>query len=156
VNSTDLKEACKQAIAEAKAILEYTDSIDATESENLKRIFGEARHDGLSHLQKHVVALTEMLSGEEPKAAENMDGFEASKGDKRIIIDCHDENNSLQELLEYIRDNGESGHSFPILVDGGDTEREKTFGWDGDGSDGIRSIEVEDLYDGEVKKNELL
>jgi hypothetical protein len=42
-------------------------------------VFAEDRNDELSHLQKLVVALTEMLSGEEPTEAEKMD--DAGGGD---------------------------------------------------------------------------
>ena len=73
MNSTNIIETCKQAIAEATAIIEYTQSIDAVDDDKLKSIYSEIRHDELGHLQKHVVALTELLAGEEPTEAEQMD-----------------------------------------------------------------------------------
>jgi hypothetical protein len=55
-------------------------------------------------------------------------------------IVCRDTEGALKALIEYIKENGNTGHSFSIVVDPGD-EREKSFGWDGDGSDSIESIE---------------
>ena len=73
MNSGDLTEVCKQIVDEATAIRAYADSIDALSDEATINIFSEIRQDELGHLQKLVVALTEMLSGEEPKIAEQMD-----------------------------------------------------------------------------------
>ena len=73
MNSKDIIETCKQAIDEANAIIAYTNSIDAVEDQNLKSIYAEIRNDELGHLQKHIVALTEILSGDEPTEAEQMD-----------------------------------------------------------------------------------
>ena len=143
INSIEIKEFCKQIIDEAKAIIDYTDSIDAVTEEKIKNIFEEVRCDELGHLQKHTVALTEIMSGEEPTEAERMDG-KKRRGDKRIIIDCWDKENSFQSLFEYIRDNSSSGHSFPVIVDEGDAERERKFYIDGDGSDRIVCIEIEE------------
>ena len=73
MNSTDIKETCKQIIDEATAIIAYTDSIDCIKNKTLKSVYAEDRKDELSHLQKLIVALTEILSGEEPKIAEEME-----------------------------------------------------------------------------------
>ena len=70
---TDIRETCKQIIDETNAITAYTDSIEAVSDEKLKSIYAEIRNDELGHLQKHVVALTEILSGEEPVKAAQMD-----------------------------------------------------------------------------------
>ena len=56
---------------------------------------------------------------------------------KRITILCRDNENTLEELLNFIKKNGNTGHSFTIDVDG------KKFYWDGDGSDSIKNIEIE-------------
>jgi hypothetical protein len=56
-----------------------------------------------------------------------------------ITIKCRDYDNSLLNLLEYIKTNGNTGHSFTIIVDP-KSEGEKKFGWDGDGSDAIFEI----------------
>ena len=71
--SINIKELCKQIIDETTAIVAYTDSIDTVKDNKLKAIFTEIRGDELSHLQKHVVALTEILHGDEPTVAEQMD-----------------------------------------------------------------------------------
>jgi rubrerythrin len=76
LNSTDIRETCKQLIDEATAIIKYTDSIDAAESDALKAVFTETRHDELAHVQKLTVALTALLNGEEPEAAAQMDDAE--------------------------------------------------------------------------------
>ena len=61
---------------------------------------------------------------------------------KTITITCKDGDNNLEDLLNYIKSNGNIGHSFNIVVDPDDKERRKEFGWDGDGSDSIRDIKV--------------
>ncbi len=55
-------------------------------------------------------------------------------------VKCVDKEGTLKRLIEYIGKNGNGGHSFTIVVDpdGDDT---KSFGWDGDGSDRIISVE---------------
>jgi hypothetical protein len=60
---------------------------------------------------------------------------------KTITIVAHDQDNSLENLIEFIKTNGNGGHSFEIIVDpdGDDTQ---TFDWDGDGGDSIQSIKV--------------
>lgn len=56
------------------------------------------------------------------------------------LVKCRDGEGSLRKLLNYIAKNGNGGHSFDIVVDAGDKEREKHFFWDGDGCDRIDSI----------------
>ena len=53
---------------------------------------------------------------------------------------------ALQKLIEYIKKNGNTGHSFSIIVDP-ESEDEEKFFWDGDGADSIGDIEVEQLPD---------
>jgi len=50
----------------------------------------------------------------------------------------------LAEILEYIKSNGNKGHSFSIVVDPDDSEYKKIFGRDGDGQDYIDSIKLDD------------
>jgi rubrerythrin len=76
LDSKSIIETCKQAIDECNAIIAYTNSIDAVEDEKLKAIYTEIRHDELGHLQKHTVALTALLNGEDLDAAEQMDSVE--------------------------------------------------------------------------------
>ena len=141
MDSTIIMQICKNLSDEATAISDYTQSISMVEDESSKSIFREVRNDELGHAQKLIVALTEVLGGEEPIEAERMDAKKV-KGDRQIIIDCWDQEGSLQKLLECIRDNASSGHSFNIVVDPGDPEREKTFGIDGDGTDHIYAIDI--------------
>ena len=59
-----------------------------------------------------------------------------------IEIQVKDPDNQLKELLEYIRDKANPGHSFPVVVDPNDSEYKKEFGFDGDGAFYIKSIKV--------------
>lgn len=75
----------------------------------------------------------------------------------QFTIICRDGDSSLLELLEYIKDLGNVGHSFSIVVDPDMKENRKEFGWDGDGSDHIFDIvrrnltaEEEELKDGKT------
>lgn len=45
----------------------------------------------------------------------------------------------LANMMRYIADNGNTGHSFGIVVDPKSAD-EKEFGWDGDGRDAIKSV----------------
>jgi len=54
-------------------------------------------------------------------------------------VECIDLDGELKSLIEYIAANGNGGHSFEIVVDPG-SEGEKSFFWDGDGSDVITDI----------------
>ena len=57
---------------------------------------------------------------------------------------CRDSEQSIKKLIEYIGKNGNTGHSFSIVVDpDGDDDQKKMFGWDGDGSDYIDRVEIE-------------
>ena len=146
LNSQVIMEICKNLADEAKAVSDYTQSISFTENETTKAMFTEIRNDELGHAQKLIIALTEVLGGSPPEVAARMDA--KIKGDRVISIDCWDKEGSLQELLEYIKSNASGGHSFSIVVDPGDPEREKTFGIDGDGTDQIYAIDVELENDG--------
>lgn len=67
---------------------------------------------------------------------------EKNSGIVIYTIKCKDRDNNLKDLIEYIKENGNGGHSFEIIVDP-KSESEKTFGWDGDGSDYIQDIKTE-------------
>ena len=73
MSSTDIRETCTQIIDEANAVIAYTNSLEMAESDKSKAVFSEIRLDELSHLQKHIVALTEILSGDEPGEAEKIE-----------------------------------------------------------------------------------
>lgn len=62
--------------------------------------------------------------------------------DSRITIEyVGDESNGLVDLLDYIKKQAGIGHSFSVVVDPGDSEYERKFGFDGDGSFRIARIE---------------
>ena len=69
---------------------------------------------------------------------------EAKSEYKKITIIARDSEDSLVKILTAIKDIGNTGHSMTIVVDEG-CDDEVKFGWDGDGSDTIKSIEVEDV-----------
>jgi len=73
MESVIIRELCRQLEDEAKAIRDYTDSIAVIEDEKVKEIFTEIRGDELGHAQKLIVALTEVMGGNEPDAAESME-----------------------------------------------------------------------------------
>jgi hypothetical protein len=60
---------------------------------------------------------------------------------KTITITCRDQDNTLEELLTYIKKVGNMGHTFNIVVDP-EEKGGKKFEWDGDGSDAIFEIEA--------------
>lgn len=62
---------------------------------------------------------------------------------EKIVIRCRDYDNSLKDLLNYIKKIGNTGHSFNIIVDPDTKDCRKSFSWDGDGSDYIKDISVE-------------
>jgi hypothetical protein len=73
------------------------------------------------------------------KAIEN-----AKKNEKRTFskfeIIASDQDGGLEGLLNCIKDTGNIGHSFNIVVDPDNKEYRKEFGWDGDGADYIKEI----------------
>lgn len=80
MNSINVLETCKQIIDEANAVIRYTDSMNAVDDDTLRAVYEEARDDELSHLQKLIVALTEIIIGKdgfvdngEPTKAAQMD-----------------------------------------------------------------------------------
>lgn len=59
-------------------------------------------------------------------------------------IKARDSEETIKRLIEHIGKLGNVGHSFSIVVDPDATKEEgkETFGWDGDGSDRIESVEI--------------
>lgn len=57
-----------------------------------------------------------------------------------IVVTYRDDENDLEELLNYIKSNGNGGHSFEIVVDPDMKENKKTFYWDGDGICFIKDV----------------
>jgi hypothetical protein len=68
--------------------------------------------------------------------------WKKDKNTKTITITCRDSEDTLEELLEYIKKVGNMGHTFMIVVDP-DAKGGKKFEWDGDGSDAIFDIKTE-------------
>jgi len=61
---------------------------------------------------------------------------------KTITVVCRDLDDTLEELLKYIKSVGNTGHTFNIVVDP-DAKGGKKFEWDGDGSDAIFEIKTD-------------
>jgi len=57
----------------------------------------------------------------------------------------YDGMHDIFDMINYIKTIGNVGHSFDIVVDPDVKENTKTFGWDGDGADYIKTIEIEDI-----------
>ena len=55
----------------------------------------------------------------------------------------HDDENSIEHLLQAIQGTANSGHSFPVVLDPDDSNYRQEFYIDGDGSDYIRDITIE-------------
>jgi hypothetical protein len=82
-----------------------------------------------SDLQKAIFELEESLLKADTK-----------KEKLTITIQNIDSKNKLLELLEYIQQIGNMGHSFEIVIDPDNKQYRKKFFWDGDGSDYIRDV----------------
>ncbi len=65
----------------------------------------------------------------------------AGKENVVLTITAIDYDKQLEKILNAIKKHSDPGHSFTIIVDAGD-ENEEKFGFDGDGSDRILSIEA--------------
>lgn len=62
---------------------------------------------------------------------------------KRVVMCIKDRDNTIEELLKYIKKPTDNGHGFTIDVDIEDKEYHRHFYIDGDGSDKIRDLTVE-------------
>lgn len=76
-----------------------------------------------------------------PKKMQGIGEVEKYSERKKIVIECLDYDNNLERLINYIKEIGNVGHSFNIIVDPNSSD-EKHFGWDGDGTDYIKKIET--------------
>ena len=65
--------ACEAGIKELEAIKDYTEKIRGSLSEDMRKLYTDNRMDELPHIQNLVVALTEMLDGDNPSEAARMD-----------------------------------------------------------------------------------
>jgi len=92
-----------------------------------------------------------LLSLEGSKTASEKGKKTADRKMIKIEVIGSDNEGSLMKLLEYIQSNGNTGHSFEIIVDPED-ERKESFFWDGDGSDYIKDIKKTDLEEKETEE----
>ena len=72
--------ACEAGIKELEAIKDYTEKIRATLNADMRKLYTNNRADELPHIQNLVVALTEMLDGDEPAEAARMDANGTAEG----------------------------------------------------------------------------
>jgi hypothetical protein len=63
--------------------------------------------------------------------------WKRDKSTKTITVTCRDLDDTLEQMLRYIKAVGNTGHTFSIVVD-----NDKKFEWDGDGSDAIFEIKI--------------
>lgn len=64
-----------------------------------------------------------------------------------------DDNKTLKKVLDCIKSVGNAGHTFSIVIDPeGEDADQRTFEWDGDGSDMIRNVKATDVEDEEEEK----
>lgn len=80
-----------------------------------------------------------------------------SLGDKegKLVIDVKDSEGQLKELVDYIKDVANAGHTFDVVVDPGNEDWEKGFEIDGDGAFSIKEVKFEKDDDKEdVEKKE--
>ena len=63
---------------------------------------------------------------------------------KRVVMYINDRDNTIEELLKYIKKLAGIGHSFDLDVDIDDKKYHRHFYIDGDGSDSIRDLTIED------------
>lgn len=66
---------------------------------------------------------------------------------KELHLTISDSEGSIQDLIETIKDYTQMGHTFEVIIDPGDSDYEKSFYIDGDGSDKIQDIEVTEIKD---------
>lgn len=61
----------------------------------------------------------------------------------KLIIDVKDSEGQLKELVDYIKDVANAGHTFDVVVDPGNEDWEKGFEIDGDGAFSIKEVKFE-------------
>lgn len=71
MNPNTVNAVCRQLIAEADAIIKYTDDREAIKDtdEKTKKLFDDIRKDELEHVQKLCIQLTELLTPDESEEA---------------------------------------------------------------------------------------
>ncbi len=78
---------------------------------------------------------------------------ELRENEKRIIITCRDAEKSIENLIRAIQGTANPGHSFPVVIDPDDSGYRQEFFIDGDGSDYIGDITIEE-YKEEIEDND--
>ena len=63
---------------------------------------------------------------------------------KRVVMYIKDKDNTIEELLKYIKNLMDNKYGFYVDVDIDDKEYQKHFYIDGDGNDKIRDLIIED------------
>lgn len=61
----------------------------------------------------------------------------------KLVIDVKDSEGQLKELVDYIKDVANAGHTFDVVVDPGNEDWEKGFEIDGDGAFSIKEVKFE-------------
>lgn len=73
----------------------------------------------------------------------------------KLVIDVKDSEGQLKELVDYIKDVANAGHTFDVVVDPGNEDWEKGFEIDGDGAFSIKEVKFEkDDDEDKVEKKE--
>ena len=75
------------------------------------------------------------------------------KKEGRMVIDVKDSEGQLKELIDYIKDVANAGHTFDVVVDPGNEDWEKGFEIDGDGAFSIKEVKFEKDDDKEDKED---
>lgn len=80
----------------------------------------------------------------------------------KLVIGVRDSEGELKNLIEYIKDVAQTGHTFDVVVDPGNDDWEKSFEIDGDGAFRIDDVEFEtddddeDVDEIEIKEEALV
>ena len=61
----------------------------------------------------------------------------------KLVIDVKDSEGQLKELIDYIKEVANAGHTFDVVVDPGNNDWEKSFEIDGDGAFSIKEVKFE-------------
>ena len=77
----------------------------------------------------------------------------------KLVIDVKDSEGQLKELVDYIKDVANAGHTFDVVVDPGNEDWEKGFEIDGDGAFSIKEVKFEKEEDNdeiEIKEESII
>ena len=72
----------------------------------------------------------------------------------KLVVNVRDSEGQLKELIDYIKDVANAGHTFDVVVDPGNEDWEKSFEIDGDGAFSIKEVKFEKDDDKVEKKEE--